>query len=136
MTWFPQTDIEHAMQHEIDTLRAENERLWHSAEEYKHWYEVTQAENERMRARDWDLDNDVLLRKNDGLEKEIEEVTNLNAELGIIEVDLRAENERLKSMLAELADYTALFVGGLSDMDGKSLAIVKKARAALQSKGE
>jgi hypothetical protein len=27
MAWFPQTDIEHAMQHEIDTLRAENERL-------------------------------------------------------------------------------------------------------------
>jgi hypothetical protein len=25
--WFPQTDVEHAMQHEIDTLRAENERL-------------------------------------------------------------------------------------------------------------
>jgi hypothetical protein len=27
MTWFPQTDIEYAMQAEIDELRAENERL-------------------------------------------------------------------------------------------------------------
>jgi hypothetical protein len=27
MVWFPQTDIEHAMQDEIDTLRAERDKL-------------------------------------------------------------------------------------------------------------
>jgi hypothetical protein len=56
------------------------------------------AENERMRARDWDLDNDVLLRENDRLRAEVERLT-LHSNIDDARInDLRAENGRLKDI--------------------------------------
>jgi hypothetical protein len=56
------------------------------------------AENERMRARDWDLDNDVLLRENDRLRAEVERLT-LHSNIDDARInDLRAENERQKEI--------------------------------------
>jgi regulator of replication initiation timing len=45
--WFPQTDVEHAMQHEIETLRAEVERLKACLDDAGFWH--LRAENERLR---------------------------------------------------------------------------------------
>jgi hypothetical protein len=130
--WFPQTDVEHAMQYEIDTLRAENERLAVElrctvAERHRAQQACEQmgAENERLKRL-----NDVLAQQSD-----------------TVDADLMAENERLRAMLVTVTDELEHEINASYDekygdhpaMDNRrhrDLGTVREARAALQSKGE
>jgi hypothetical protein len=78
--WFPQTDIEFAMQDEIDTLRAEVE----------HWKAIAQAHNDSLVAR---------IEENKKLTERLNNRPDWKHSL-----DLQAENERLREALQQYAD--------------------------------
>jgi chromosome segregation ATPase len=135
MVWFPQTDIEHAMQDEIDALIAERDNLKKACTAFEQAADAYRTERDKLK--EDDLNNQLRIADLvERVSKLKEEVERLRERVRFADQDCAAECAGLRGEVERLTEACDGYLGHAAGLRAENAKLVERVSELERALGE